>query len=148
MWLINNMQVQLLLSPPDISMWHHTLRCLTFFCSKWLAAFLHALLHNHHIWQSSLCQKLWNLKEQGLQATVVVARLLQLQGELFSPFPGQHQQWLIMHCKSPVSRLHSAKVGFWERSWADRVEWAGLCSSNHFTRFKLLKPYKLRKQSL
>lgn len=141
------MQMQLLLSAPDISTQHHSLRCLTFFLLQMARSFsactITTHIHNHNIWQSCLSQMLWNLKEQVLQGSIAVARLLQPHGELFSPFPGQHQQRLITHNKSRLFRLHSAEVGFWEKSWANKVEWAGLCSNNS-TWFKLLKPYKFR----
>lgn len=119
------------------------LSSVVLFSSKCLAAFLLALLRNHHSWQRCLSQMLRSLKEEGLQGTAFAVRLLPLYGELYPPFPGQHQQRLFTPRREYISVLQSAEMGFWERSWARRVEWVVLCSFKSFIWFKHLKPYKL-----
>lgn len=90
-WL-NNMQIKLLLSVPNVSLGYLIVRYLTVFFWKRLAAFLHALLQSHRSWQRCKCQMLWSSKEEGLQSPALAVKLLQHYGELSPPFPVQHQQ--------------------------------------------------------
>lgn len=90
--LLNNMQIKLSLSVPNISSGHFIVRYLTVFFWKWLAAFLHVLFQRRHSWQRCVCQMLWSLKEEGPQSSAFAVRLLQRYGEFSPPFPVQHQQ--------------------------------------------------------
>lgn len=146
--LVNNTVVHAVFHMPL----HNTLLpVVLILISKWLAAFLLVLLHNHHGRWRCWSQILRCLKDEGLQGTAFVVRLLHLFGDITPVLPWEYQQSLLSlltYRREYIYRQQSAEVGFWDRCSKLSEQLCVLLMVSFGLGTYVKEPYKLRELSL